>query len=198
MTQVGQDSRAQVGGPGALLEVRINARVQPVHRGDRYEDPLAFLLERSFPGSAVTGGGTLVSGDGEPLTCAIEADVVGDHGEIADAVITLLEAQGAPRGSSLAVERGDARFFGSTEGLALYLDGTGLAPAVYAENDVNILLDHLHIALAEVGSLQSFWEGPTDTALYLYGPSADAMREALADLLSTHPLAENHRLVPLT
>ena len=44
-----------------MREVRINARLQPVHRGDRYEDPLAFLLERSFPGSAVTGGGTLVS-----------------------------------------------------------------------------------------------------------------------------------------
>ena len=61
MTQVGQDSETRVGGAAAILEVRINARLQPVHRGDRYEDPLAFLLERSFPGSAVTGGGTLVS-----------------------------------------------------------------------------------------------------------------------------------------
>ena len=79
MTQVGQDSATRVGGDAAILEVRINARLQPVHRGDRYEDPLAFLLERSFPGSAVTGGGTLVSGDGEPLSCAIEATVVGDR-----------------------------------------------------------------------------------------------------------------------
>lgn len=198
MTRVGPDAGPQVGGPAARLEVRINARLQPVHRGDRYEDPLAFLLERAFPGSAVTGGGTLVSGEGEPLTCAIEADIVGDHEEIAEAVVRLLEAQGAPRGSSLVIDQGEATLFGSTDGLALYLDGAGLAPEVYADNDVNVLLDHVHIALADVGSLQSFWEGPVDTALYLYGDSADAMHIALADLLATHPLAGNHRMVPIT
>jgi len=192
---VGPESSAPAG--AALLEVRINARVQPVHRGDRYEDPLAFLLEREFPGSSVTGGGTLVSGDGEPLSCAIEAQVVGDPVHIAAAVIELLEAQGAPRGSSLGIDHDDARFFGTTDGLGLYLDGVGLPDEVYAANDVNELLDRLHIALAETGSLQSFWEGPTETALYLYGPSGAAMREALADLLATHPLAENARLVDL-
>ncbi|MFC6237625.1 hypothetical protein [Longivirga aurantiaca] len=195
---MGQDSRAQVGGPAALLEVRINARVQPVHRGDRYEDPLAFLLERDFPGSAVTGGGTLVSGDGEPLSCAIDADVVGDRTAIADAVVELLEAQGAPRGSSLAIDHDDARFFGSTDGLALYLDGTGLPPEVYAAHDINELLDRIHIALGETGALQSYWEGPADTALYMYGPSVAAMGEALADLLATHPLTVGHRLLALS
>ncbi|MGD9956458.1 MAG: hypothetical protein AB7O74_07145 [Candidatus Nanopelagicales bacterium] len=181
----------------ALLEVRINARLQPVHRGDRYEDPLAFLLEREFPGSAVTGGGTLVSGDGEPLSCAIDAHVVGDAEAIAAAVIELLEAQGAPRGSSLAIDHDDARFFGQNDGLALYLDGVGLPDEVYAANDINELLDRIHIALAGTGSLQSFWEGPTVTALYLYGPSVAAMGEALTDLLGTHPLATGSRLVAL-
>ena len=198
MTQVGQDSATRVGGAAAILEVRINARLQAVHRGDRYEDPLAFLLERSFPGSAVTGGGTLVSGDGEPLSCAIEADVVGDRTAIADAVVELLEAQGAPRGSSLAIDHGDARFFGTTDGLALYLDGTGLPAEVYADHDVNELLDRIHIALADTGVLQSFWEGPADTALYMYGPSVAAMGEALTDLLATHPLTVGHRLVALS
>ena len=144
---MGPESSASEG--AALLEVRINARVQPVHRGDRYEDPLAFLLEREFPGSSVTGGGTLVSGDGEPLSCAIEAQVVGDPVRIAAAVIDLLEAQGAPRGSSLGIDHDDARFFGTTDGLGLYLDGVGLPDEVYAANDVNELLDRLHIALAE-------------------------------------------------
>ena len=193
---MGPDSSVPDG--AALLEVRLHARLQPVHRGDRYEDPLAFLLEREFPGSAVTGGGTLVSGDGEPLSCAIDAHVVGDPAEIARAVIDLLEAQGAPRGSSLAIDHGDAQFFGSTDGLALYLDGVGLPDEVYAANDVNELLDRLHIALGETGSLQSFWEGPTETALYLYGPSVAAMGEALAELLSIHPLAAGYRLLSLS
>lgn len=197
MTGVGSTSSTAEAGVKSLLEVRINARLQPVHRGDRYEDPLAFLLERSFPGSAVTGGGTLVSGDGEPLSCAIEAEVVGDHDAIAAAVIDLLEAQGAPRGSSLGIAHDDARVFGTTDGLGLYLDGVGLPDEVYAANDVNELLDRLHIALGDTGSLQSFWEGPTQTALYLYGPSGEAMRSALDDLLGSHPLARNSTLVDL-
>ena len=63
---------------------------------------------------------------------------------------------------------------------------------------MNELLDRLHIALAETGALQSFWEGPTETALYLYGPSVAAMGESLAELLSIHPLAAGYRLLALS
>ena len=38
------------------LEVRLNARLHAVQRGDRYEDPLAFWLEHRFPGSKVLAG----------------------------------------------------------------------------------------------------------------------------------------------
>ena len=60
------------------LEVRLNARLPSVQRGDQYEDPLAYWLEDRFPGSRVTGGGTLRSREGEPLVCGIDADVIGD------------------------------------------------------------------------------------------------------------------------
>ena len=66
------------------LEVRLNARLPSVQRGDRYEDPLAYWLEDRFPGSRVTGGGTLRSREGEPLVCGIDAEVVGDPDEIED------------------------------------------------------------------------------------------------------------------
>jgi hypothetical protein len=44
----------------------------------------------------------------------------------------------------------------------------------------------------------SWWRGATETALYLYGPSADAMRERIADVLATYPLAQRSRLVAIT
>ncbi len=178
----------------SVLEVRINARLRSVQRGDRYEDPLAFWLENHFPGSRVTGGGTLLSGDGEPLSCAVTADITGDADVVLDALVEFLDEIGAPRGSSATLTGGRSRDFGSAEGLALYLNGTELGPEVYADNDVNEFLDDLHASVSPFGTLQAFWEGPKATAVYIYGPSADAIREAMVPLLASHPLAQHSRL----
>jgi hypothetical protein len=181
-------------GTTSALEVRINARLHAVQRGDRYEDPLAFWLEEHFPGSRVTAAGTLLTAEGEPVSCAVRAEVVGDPAEVRDAAVAFLEDLGTPHGSTVLVDDLAPREFGTTEGLALYLDGTGLPPEVYAAHDINEFLDDLHEALGGTGGLQSFWETAHTTAVYLYGDSADRMRAALAQLLATHPLARNSRL----
>lgn len=178
----------------ATLEVRLNARLRGPHRGDRYEDPLAFWLESRFPGSRVVAAGTLVSPEGEPLSCAVRAEVAGDPTEVADAVVAYLEDIGTPRGSSVVVDGAEPRELGSVEGLALYLDGAGLPDEVYAAHDVNEFVDGLHAALGGAGAVHSYWESDTTTALYLYGSSADAMRAAVDPLLATHPLALGARL----
>ncbi len=176
------------------LEVRLNARLPSVQRGDRYEDPLAYWLEDRFPGSRVTGGGTLRSKEGEPLVCGIDAEVVGDPDEIEDAVVVYLEALGAPRGSTVALTGRAPREVGSIEGVALYLDRHGLPDEVYAEHDVNEFLDALNDAVDGFGVLQAFWEGPDWTAVYVYGPSAQALSDIVAPLLADHPLARGARL----
>ena len=158
-----------------LLQVRINARLPSVQRGDRYEDPLAYWLEARFPGSRVTGGGTLRSPEGEPLSCGIDAAVVGDSDAILNGVVGFLVEQGAPRGSSATIVDGAYRPVGTAEGLAVYLDGTDLPASVYAAHDVNEFFDQLHEAIAGTGALQAFWEGHDTTAVYVYGPSYDAM-----------------------
>jgi hypothetical protein len=45
--------------------------------------------------------------------------------------------------------------------------------------------------------MQSWWKGPRETALYLYGPSAARMAELIADVLARFPLAQRCRVVPL-
>ncbi|MBI1376283.1 MAG: hypothetical protein GC157_02190 [Frankiales bacterium] len=176
-----------------LLQVRINARLGGPQRGDRYEDPLAYWLEQRAPGSRVTGGGTLRSPEGEPLGCGIDARVVGATDDLLDALVVYLEEIGAPRGSVVSLG-GQTRPLGRAEGLAIYLDGTGLPDEVYAAHDVNEFFDRLHEAVAGVGRLQSFWEGPTTTAGYVYGPSYDAMRAAVEPLVTAHPLAQGCRV----
>ena len=78
--------------------------------------------------------------------------------------------------------------------MALYLDRHGLPEQVYAENDVNEFLDALNDAVDGFGVLQAFWEGPEWTAVYVYGPSAQAITDIVAELVATHPLAQNSRL----
>ena len=41
-----------------MVIVRLNARLQPLHRGEWFEDPLAEALEKKTYGE-VTGGGTM-------------------------------------------------------------------------------------------------------------------------------------------
>ncbi|MBB4752565.1 hypothetical protein [Actinoplanes lobatus] len=87
--------------------------------------------------------------------------------------------------------------FGVTEGLAVYLNGTDLPDEVYATSDINDLITALLDALGAHGRMQSYWQGPRETALYLYGPSAARMADLIADLLSQFPLAQRCRVVPL-
>jgi hypothetical protein len=191
------DAGAPGSGARGLLQVRINARLPSVQRGDRYEDPLAFWLESRYPGSHVTGGGTLRSPEGEPLSCGIDAEVVGDADAVISGVTAFLDGLGAPRGSSATIVDGPYRPFGTSEGLAVYLNGTDLPAQVYAAHDVNEFFDRLHEAVADTGALQAFWEGPETTAGYVYGASYDAIREAVAPLLASHPLAEKARVVQI-
>jgi hypothetical protein len=87
--------------------------------------------------------------------------------------------------------------FGVTEGVAVYLNGTDLPDEVYQTNDINVLMAALLETLGAEGNMQSHWQGPQETALYLYGPSASRMTELTADVLTQNPLAQRCRVVTL-
>ena len=87
--------------------------------------------------------------------------------------------------------------FGVTEGLAVYLNGTDLPGEVYASGDVNDLIAALLERLSAEGDMQSYWEGPRETALYLYGSSAARCTSLTVGVLARFPLAQRCRVVPL-
>jgi hypothetical protein len=179
------------------LFITLNARLRPLDRGDRYEDPLQEVLDARAPGSHVTGGGTLLTADREPAQSDIDLDVEGDPASVRDLVVATLEAAGAARGSRAQLDGSEPITFGVTEGLAVYLNGTDLPDEVYANSDINELIAALLERLGADGDMQSYWEGPQETALYLYGPSAERMRDLIAGVLDRFPLAQRCRVVPL-
>lgn len=180
---------------GEIVIVRLNARLQPMHRGEHFEDPLIDVVTELSLGE-VTGGGTQLSGDDTGVSfCDIELTMP-DTGETAlAALIAALEELGAPKGSKLLVgDSGGETPFGTHEGLALFLNGTGLPDEVYASCDINHVIAELDRLMDEKGRFRSYWEGATDTALYCYGPSFAAMREAIEPLLAGYPLCQKARV----
>lgn len=179
------------------LWISLNARLRPLDRGDRYEDPLQDVLDKQAPGSEVSGAGTLLTADREPTVSDIDLIVEGDPEAVLDLTIATLESAGAPKGSQVRLDEREPVTFGVTEGLAVYLNGTDLPDEVYGSNDVNDLVAALLASLGDQGHMQSYWQGPRETALYLYGPSSARMTELISDVLPRYPLAQRCRVVPL-
>ncbi|SDI16126.1 hypothetical protein SAMN05216588_11231 [Pseudomonas flavescens] len=180
--------------PPQYLRARLNARLQPLHRGELFEDPLDDALGRAALGR-VSGGGTAQGEEGEVEWCDIEIAVNGDTADKVAPIIAELERLGAPNGSSLIIESERREVpFGTLEGLAIYLNGTELPDEVYADCDINVVYDELQRLIEGQGQIFSYWQGPTETALYLYGTSHDRMRESISDFLGNYPLCQRCRL----
>ncbi|TXH70157.1 MAG: hypothetical protein E6Q88_08665 [Lysobacteraceae bacterium] len=173
---------------------KLNARIQPMDRGDLYEDPLQQALEATGL-AEVTGGGTMQMQSGEIEYCGIDLDLHDPENAVA-LICATLERLGAPKGSSLSYEADGRRHevpFGRLEGLAIYFNGTDLPDHVYAECDINHVWAEIERLIEGVGRIQSYWQGPTETALYLYGDSAARMRERIAGFMAEYPLCAQAR-----
>jgi hypothetical protein len=177
---------------------QLNARIMPLDRGERYEEPLEEALADNGFGE-VTGGGTMQSQNGEIEFCGIDIDLH-DVAKGVPFVCRFLTERGAPKGSKLQYELDGKKMevpFGEAEGLAIYLNGTDLHDEVYKECDVNEVYNEINRLLGDRGSIQGHWQGPTETALYLYGRSADEMRKLISQYLAEYPLCQRSRVVTI-
>jgi hypothetical protein len=182
---------------GDMVIARLNARAQPLDRGEVFEDPLNEVLQASGTGD-VTGGGTMLGADGEIAFCDLEIIVPAATDAALAAIRTALERLGAPKGSKMIWNDGaDEAEFGTSEGLAVYLNGTDLPDAVYEQCGLDIVYEEFGKLVAGKGRVVSHWQGPRETALYLYGRSADAMLARIRPFLDSYPLCAQARIVKI-
>lgn len=177
-----------------LAYARLNARVMPIDRGERYEDPLDEALKQAGVGE-VTGGGTMQSQNGEIEYCGIDIDLVNLE-EGVPLICKVLAKLGAPKGSKLEFEQSGERRevpFGEAEGLGIYFNGTDLPDEVYQTCDINHVYDEINRLLDGRGAIQGHWQGPTETALYLYGHSVAEMKDRIAPFMGEYPLCQRAR-----
>lgn len=181
--------------PTINVTATLNARLMPIDRGDVFEDPLDEWLREKNLGE-VDGGGCGLSDSGEVEFCDVEIMLFEASEEVLDQVISKLDSLGAAKGSLLRMGE-SSKPFGKAEGLAIYLNGTDLPADIYANSDVNHLIEEVNKALDGIGFFAGGWDGPVETALYLYGPSYSKMQEALAELLGSYPLCQKCRIVQI-
>lgn len=84
------------------------------------------------------------------------------------------------------------------QAILIYLDGQSLDEDVYQTCDIATLEDLLIKqieSLDHVGELDGNETGPEGTTLYLYGPDAERLFEAIRPVLVSYPLCQNSRAV---
>lgn len=178
------------------VSITIREPILPLDRGDRYEDPVYDALDEAGLGTAGDGAGTLQSKAGEIEAVDFDVELTDPAG--VDLVVATLEAAGAPKGSRLAYEHGGkavARTFGVSEAVAIYLDGVGQSDEVYRTTTAQELVDRIAAAAGALGEFRHSWQGPTETALYYYGPDAAALFAAIEPVLRAYPLSRTARVV---
>ncbi|MGE5837776.1 MAG: hypothetical protein ACM4AI_25110 [Acidobacteriota bacterium] len=175
-----------------LVIARLYEYIEPVDRGNRYEDPLHEVLEAAQAG-AVTGGGSQLNESGQIEFADVEIELADLEAAI-DLVASTLESAGAPQGSEILHEAKVVREFGRQQCLAVYLDGTSLPDEVYANLDFDDVVTKIGTA-AGPDSYRGCWQGPEETGLYFFGSNAEEMFALVEPLLRTLPIGQNARVV---
>jgi hypothetical protein len=190
---------------------KLNMRLGPVARGRYFEEPLIRAFQQSGLG-AVTGGGSKgressgTQGAPEGMEvhwCVIDVEMA-EAERSAQLICDCLERHRAAKGSQLEFYVGGERFvadFGMAEGIGVYFNGTDLPREVYQQhrfNDVAVLLDKLiRPESAGDGGIFDTWHGPRESAMYMYGRSAELMKAAIAPFIADNPLCRGARVVTL-
>lgn len=172
------------------LTIELNARLQPMHRAEMFEEPLEKALLQEKAGKYLGGGTYQSTTTGEIEKCDVILKV---KGKWIEKVITLLQGNRiVPKGSKIICNK-KVTPIGQAEGMAIYLNGTDLPEEVYQTNDINELISELQEVLGEKSFMFSWWEGGTETALYFYGDSYSDMQESVKQILDVHPLCKLSR-----
>jgi hypothetical protein len=165
-----------------------------MHRGEFFEDPLDAKLKETGLGE-VSGGGTMQAESGEIDYCDIELQMTDASDAAIGKLVALLEQLGTPKGSKVQLAGSQSeREVGRAEGMAVYLNGTDLPDETYRSCDSNVVFSELDRLVEGKGRVLSYWQGPRETAFYVYGDSFADMKQRTAEFLATYPLCAKCRV----
>lgn len=83
------------------------------------------------------------------------------------------------------------------QAVLIHLDGVGLSPEIYENNDLATLEDQLIEALKknEIGEFDGNEIGGGEAIIFLYGPDAEKIFAEIEAVLRSYPLCQNARII---
>ena len=187
----------------STIIVQLNARLQPIHRGD-LEDAIVERLGASIPSLTVVGGGSAVDKDGRITGCGIELMLL--RSSLEQALTQLAEVLvelGVPRRSLLVTPPKRKINVGQSEGLAVTFPRISRvdfedARALQHSEDLDRAAELLKPALRDHGRVWS-WQILSDEAdLVIYGDDAEALRDIIRATLPREGAFAGYRITAIT
>jgi hypothetical protein len=177
-----------------FILVTIWEHIAPIDRGIRYAEPLYEALGEED---------LAIVGEGSRFTKELGIEYVNLELELTNLafipkIMETLEQQGAPKGSELkyTVEGKDTvQEFGTTECLALFLDGVNLPKEVYQSTDIDELVERLLEASSRLAEFRASWAGDEETSIHFFGDNADELFKWMEPVITEYPLCRNARVV---
>lgn len=187
----------------STIILQLNARLQPIHRGD-LEDAIFEKLGASIPSLTVVGGGSAVDKDGRITSCGVELMLLRSSleqalTELASALVEL----GVPRGSLLVTPPKRKISVGQAEGLAVTFPRISKvdfedARALQHNEELDRAMELLKPALRGHGRVWS-WQILRDEAdLVIYGDDAEALRDIIRATLPREGAFAGYRITAIT
>ena len=176
-----------------FIVITLNDKIQPINRGEYYEDSLDEYLQQNRIGE-ITGGGTMQAQSGEIEFVDIEVRLNEEVNSkvAAEKIIEFLKSKKVPKGSKLTIEKTEEVInFGDKEGFGIYLDGQNLEDEVYRTCDSNFVVSELKRLIGDEDETVRFWEFPEKTGLYFYGNSFNEMKRQIEEFVNEYPLCKN-------
>lgn len=163
--------------PEAYAQINLNMRLQPKYRA-HIEDSLDYMLRLKKWG-CVSGGGTSIGENGEPISCDIDIDLVSYSEEMKNNLIFIAKNLEVANGSKLKYYAKDKNVnpefnveypIGKLVGLGVYIDTQVLEDEQIEVDTVIELYNSLINILGNNGALTpSHSENENQIALYFYG-----------------------------
>jgi hypothetical protein len=180
------------------IVVQLNDKVIPVDKCTVYINPLAALLSEKNYGE-ISGGGTVKELPGEIVFCDIQIRLFDQINDIIiEDIIYCLENCGAPKGSKLIIEKINQEIsFGTTEGIAIYIDSEKLQKESFKEYDVDFVQSEIIRLTQTAQKTDRYWEGESTTGLYFYGQSYEKMKGEITHFMNTYPLCQGARIAQI-
>ncbi|MGY3127201.1 hypothetical protein ACVWW9_000700 [Agrococcus sp. UYP33] len=178
------------------VSVRLNLPLEPMHRGDWYEDALIRRFKEQRRGNRMTGGGTELDADRRIVAAVVDVALVDPVDDELDDLIDLLVEQCAPRGSSLSMLGRAKVEFGECGVLALHLPAAAPpdvryehVPCTYAAMD---FMEQLPDAADGVFVVQTWWSDADGTTVYISAPDLERARAIVEPMIAAHPVGAGH------